>query len=181
MPGMWGAASQRERETSTSKGPGVGELRKKQKEPLGWGREGHPGPVDPTQGPASFPSTQLPSGLPGSLAALPSSSWKVSLSGAGALVLSCSRQSPSAQNSRCLASCRGSALAAPARCERTAGSKMSVFVLGLSCQGPGALPQGWPGWEGPGGLLRVSPGREVPERHCLQTLKFFYVVVFFSE
>lgn len=46
---------------------------------------------------------------------------------------------------------------------------MSVAVLGLSCEGPGALPQGWPGWEGAGGLVRVSPGCEVPGSHCLQT------------
>lgn len=99
---MWGGASQRERErereTGTSKGPGVGEHREKQKEPLGCGREDHPGPVGPTQGPASFPSTQLPSGLPGSLAASPSSSCKVSLSGAGTSVPSCSRRRPSTQN-----------------------------------------------------------------------------------
>lgn len=79
------------------------------------------------------------------------------------------------------APCRGSALATPARCERSAGGKMSVAVLGLSCEGPGALPQGWRGWEGPGGLVRVSPGCGVPGSHCLQTLKFSYAVVFFSE
>lgn len=182
MPGMWRGASQRERERDQHQQRPWGRRAQGEAKGAAWLGQGRPPRARGRHaGPGLLPqhsASLRPPWQPCCIALFLLQSQPLRSGNFGSILFATEPQHP---EHRCPAPYRGSALATPARCERSAGGKMSVAVLGLSCEGPGALPQGWPGWEGAGGLVRVSPGCEVPGSHCLQTLKFSYAVVFFSE